>query len=379
MIYGYDGFSIQWLSGSYFNSQSRYGNYKFDLVGTAPWQVREHYNFRMHDGSEAHRWLSTPRYGKEVTFADLDIIKQKLYVPSPGDTLFFDKACTIPRIKCEGTWKRSIRIAKADTVVIPDNTPPIYSYDVALFLNTTRHTISILRDLDKSVVQPVVGQSFDEWHELAKSAVNRESLNYPSNQEAVRQIASSVCIFVGELFAYRQKDQWLFDVFDGIYPKITQEGTLLQLLGSEEERFTPDFVEGLIELLNSKDRDSVHQGMRVLANMDYTHYPSVTKYILQRTKSNWDKHKPYNSAVKFMLNSLGQYHNSFTDVTPEEFFIAHDILVAITRDEINQHISRIRANTNLIVDIDYSLELRLPEEPSSNDVTGEAEDDSELA
>lgn len=378
-MYGYDGFTIQWLNGNYFNSSSRYGNSRYGLIDSAPWRVRDSYDFRVHDGSEAHQWLSTPRYGKEPSFVDLDIIKQKLYVPNQGETLFFDKACTIPRIKCEGTWKRSIRVAKADTVVIPNSIPSIYSYDVVLFVNTTYNTISILRGLDSSVVKPVIGQPFDEWHELAKGRVSQESLTYPANQEAVRRIASSVCVFIGKLFAYRKKDQWLFDVFDGIYPKITQEGTLLQLLGSEEERLTPDFVESLIELLNSKDRDSVHQGMRTLANLDYAHYPSVTKYILQRTEGNWDKHKPFNSAVKFMLNSLGQYHNPFTNVTPEEFSIAHDILIAITRDEINQHIARIRADTNLVVDIDYNLELRLLEELSSNDVTEEVEDDSELA
>ena len=192
-------------------------------------------------------------------------------------------------------------------------------------------------------------------------------------------MANSMCVFVGKLFAYRQKDQWFFDVLDGVYPRVTQESTLLQLLGGEEEKFTPDFVEGLIELLNSKDHDSVHQGMRVLANMDYAHYPSVTKYILGRTEQNWGKHKPFNSAVRFMLNSLGRYYKPFTSVTPEEFSIAHDILIAIIKDEINQCISSIRAGTNLMVDIDYSLGLRLPEGSSLNGVTEEDEDNPELA
>lgn len=372
MMYGYEDYAIQWLNPSYFSTNNAWSCY---LSKGEPYRVDSLTRLRMADDSETNEWLNG--YNRSNSFFGLPSIAPKTCVPVDGATLFFDKACTIPRIKCEGKWRRTIKVTKADVVVVPKVTF-LNSYSgTTIFADEKSKTLYILAYSSNIPVKPIIGQPFGEWHELCKSSISYKNLSNQENRELVQKAFDAVCIFKGTMFTYKAKHQFIFDIIDGLYPRIVCEDTLLQLLGSEEERFTPEFVESLIELLNSKDKESVHQGLRVLSSMDYTHYPSIAKYILKMTEGNWGKHRPFNSAVKFMMNSLGSWYSPFSNVTPDEFLIAHDIFNKIIETEVNNCLVALQHQTNLVIKTKIDIDTALPES-TSEQPSEESEDDTEF-
>lgn len=374
MMYGYEDYFIQWLNPSYFNTNNNWG---CNLATGKPYGVDSLTRLRMADSSEADKWLCNNSYGRSKSFFDLPSIAPKVHVPDDGETLFFDKFCTIPRIKCEGKWQRTIKVTKADVIVVPKVTSLDTYEGTTIFVDEKSRALYIFAYGSHIPVKPIIGQPFGEWHELCKGYIGYKNLSNQQNRELVQKAFDAVCIFNGTIFAYKAKHQFIFDIIDGLYPRIVCEDALLQLLGSEEERFTPEFVESLIELLNSKDKESVHQGLRVMSSMDYAHYPSIAKYILKMTENSWSKHRPFNSAVKFMMNSLGSLYNPFESVTPNEFLIARDIFNKIIEKEVNDCLAAFQCRTNLVIeariDIDTALPRNTSEQPSE-----ESEDDTEL-
>lgn len=363
MMYGYEDYFIQWMSARYFSAGTRY-SYTYDLFGGKPYRLDSTSKLRMADDSETNKWLYSYSSARACGFFELPSIAPKVHVPKDGETLFFDKACSIPRIKCEGKWQRTIKITKADVVVVPRIGSPESYDDVTVFADDSNKILYVLAFNREPPIKPIIGQSFGEWHELCKSNINSSSLNKVENRQAVQKAFNAVCIFHGTLFAYKAKHQFIFDIIDGLYPRIVCEDSLLQLLGSEEERFTPDVVESLVELLNSKDKESVHQGLRVLASMDYAHYPSITKYILKMTQNNWSQHRPFNSAVKFMMSSLGSPYCPFEHVTVDEFLMARDIFNKIIELEVNGCLAGLQRQTNLVIEAKVNIDTSLPENPS---------------
>lgn len=371
MMYGYDDYRIQWLNSSYFANN----NWDYDLANGKPYRIDSLITrLRMADDSETDKWLSN--YHRSGSFFDLPSIAPRVQIPNDGATLFFDKACTIPRIKCEDKWQRTIKITKADVVVVPKVTLPDTYKGAIVFVDERSRTLYILAHSNNVPVKPVIGQPFGEWHELCKGHISSKSLSNQKNRELVQKAFDAVCIFNGTIFAYKAKHQFIFDIIDGLYPRIVCEDALLQLLGSEEERFSPDIVESLVELLNSKDKESVHQGLRVLASMDYAHYPSITKYILKMTKSNWSCHKPFNSSVKFMMSALGSIYYPFEGVTADEFLMARDIFNKIIEMEVSGCLADLQRQTNLKIDAKIDIDTSFPESPSEQ-LSEESEDDTE--
>lgn len=380
-LWGYDGYTVTFLTSAYYTSSKN--QYKRELKCSYYYWIRNPDTtvLRMYNPEDPiMKKLTESRIGaKELK--QFEVITSKQYLPKPGEVLYFDKSCTIPRIKCEGTWKRTVKLAKADVVVVPEFSAIDYKGNIAVFANDETKELWAMVDATELLAPLSVGMTFDEMDTDNSRFINNVSFNADENKMWVEKAKDSKCVYIGPLLIYNKRQQYMFDIIDGIYPKIVFEQELLNQLGGEDEMFTPEIVSSLIELLSSKDKDSVHQGMRTLASMDYAHYPSITKYILNQTSSSWSQHKPFNSAVKFMMDSLNYgtygFYEPFTDVSAEEFSIARAIFENIFRSEIQSTYDSLQRRTNIKIDFGFDVELTLPDKKELTEEQEEALEESE--
>lgn len=363
-LYGYEGYTIQSIQASFFfHNWCSFNGHLYDAVtGNVSYRI---------PGSEAV-WEEVTSEGyraHKIALPDLPIFQEKIYMPQKGETLYFDKACIIPRARCESQWKRTISLAKADVVVIPEPVK-LFCRDRAVYVKEATQTVYIMDYPSSLTVAPVVGDTLQTAFDLHQGTINKDYHEKEEVRQKVDEALDAVCIYVGPLIAYNDRQQYILNVLDGLYPRIIYENQLLAALGSPEESFDAQFIESMKVMLESKDKETVHHGMRILSNMDYGHYPSIARYILTQTQSNWAGHKPFNNGVKFMLDHLGcggnDWWQPFKSVTPEEFSIAKELFEDIIRHEIQNRLKSLQNSTNMHIASSIQVEctLELPETES---------------
>jgi hypothetical protein len=310
------------------------------------------------------------------SFYELPQVVERIVTPEPGDSLYFIPSCKIPRIKIEGIWKRTVRPANADVVVIPEPGEGEFNKQSLVLLNKDAGKIFIIDTYDSSSsglnlypMQP--GETFIQYL-MRRSNNGRLRPEDVLREEDLVYFRDIVCpsefVYFGPIVTIANTHSWMFDVLDGMYPRIIFENDLLALIEDDELKFDEGCIEPFIEILRSTDKGSVQQGLRTLASMDYAHYPSVTRYILSQAKDTIWEARPYNSAVKFMFNNLSFNPrwscNPFDKVSREEFELAKPILKEIIRMEIENSIGYSQSKTNLNLKVDFTVDLDYPgEEP----------------
>lgn len=346
-LYGYEGYTVQGIQAGFFlHNWAGFFCHLYDAVtGNVKYRI---------PGEEDY-WAAVTRacYKPDhVPVADLPIFQEKLYMPQKGETLYFDKACIIPRAKCESQWKRTISLTKADVVVIPE---PVRLSDSerAVYVNEATQSVYIMSYPEQLGTLPVVGDPLRVIFDQHQGTISKDYHDKEEVRQRVDPALDAICIYVGPLVAYNERQQYILNVLDGLYPRIIYENQLLAALGSPEESFDVQFIESMKVMLNSNDKETVHHGLRILSNMDYGHYPSIARYILTETQRNWYSHKPFNNGIKFMLDHLGfsdtDWWKPFKEVTPEEFSIAKELFEAIIRDEIQSKLKSLQNATNMTI------------------------------
>lgn len=360
---GYEDYQIQWISSYFFNDQRSYGG-GADLIERQPYERNPDKLMYKIPGPEPVWRQLTKWHGKnENPLLKFPEFSANVVMPDDGDALFYDKACTIPRMKCDGKWKRTLSMIKAKAIVVPE--PHTLEHDTfSIFEDPENKVLWVLKYPSQLTFQPMKGHTLEYMFSYYQGTLSKKAKD-PTTQALMRLAAPAACIHTGDVIKYFEKDQYIWNIMDGIYPKVVYESMLLKELGSEENKMDEDFIQSLIDLLGSKDRESVHQGMRVLAELDYAHYPSITKYILCITKDNWERFKPFNSACRFMFKELGWSRygtiRPFEKVTPEEFAIAKNLFEAIIKREINEDLRRLSGQTNMVLRPTFEIDLSLPE------------------
>lgn len=366
-LVGYEDYQIFWISSSFFNKTSYYDS---DFITTGPWRDKSKTLYRLPGTEPIYRKLTQWHHRGQSPLRTCPEFTEKLYTPKDGDALYFDKACTIPRIKCEGKWKRVINLIRSQVVVIPE--PAQLEYEtVAIFADSLHKKLWIMQSPNNLTFKPMIGHTIGDLLEFHKNngTLSKKYYSDAPTMVSITEATPAKCIFVGDAIKYYDKDQFIWNVIEGVYPRIIFENDLLNLLGSDEDKMDAEFIQSLIDLLLSKDRESVHQGMRVLAELDYAHYPSVSRYILRETQDNWERFKPFNSAVKFMLQKLDYrtrgFRHPFDRVTPEEFAIAKGLMEEIIRVRVAKQLQEIQRETNMTLSTSFDVVLSL-NQTSSN-------------
>lgn len=222
-----------------------------------------------------------------------------------SSTLYFDKSCTFPRYKLEGTnFKRCIKIDKADYIIIPKN----FKY---WNFNTSNY----------------------------KYKIEEEKRIYLFGQDAYDLIPDK-SEFNIELF--EQTDYVYADTRDigylvhnilNVYnkPFILEEDLDRLISETHLEKLDADTINSIYEMMSSKDADSVELGCKLLSSFNVFDKSLTTSLLLFLTQDNWFCNKGSKSvAFKSMLQSLHYADHGYRFI--ELVFQSHQISNAEDRE-----------------------------------------------
>lgn len=222
-----------------------------------------------------------------------------------SSTLYFDKSCTFPRYKLEGTnFKRCIKIDKADYIIIPKN----FKY---WNFNTSNY----------------------------KYKIEEEKRIYLFGQDAYDLIPDK-SEFNIELF--EQTDYVYADTRDigylvhnilNVYnkPFILEEDLDRLISETHLEKLDTDTINSIYEMMSSKDADSVELGCKLLSSFNVFDKSLTTSLLLFLTQDNWFCNKGSKSvAFKSMLRSLHYPDHGYRFI--ELVFQSHQISNAEDRE-----------------------------------------------
>lgn len=197
-----------------------------------------------------------------------------------SSTLYFDKACTFPRYKLEGTnFKRCIKVDKADYIVIPK------SYNKICNFNTANYTYEI--EDDKRIYL------FDQ---IAYDIIPDKS-------------KFNICKFEQTDYLYADTQALGFLAYNvlNIYnkPFIFEEDLDRLISETHLEKLDADTINSIYEMMSSKDADSVELGCKLLSSFNVFDKSLTTSLLLFLTQDNWFCNKGSKSVTfKSMLQSL---------------------------------------------------------------------------
>lgn len=289
----------------------------------------------------------------------------EIVYPKPGDTLFFEQGCTIPRSSCATKWKRTLKLSKADAVVLPDSVD-ICKTTMIIFKEDEK---KILYLLNKNYITsiPSVGDTFEKFHETEAAQVAECVKNEERNKKFIEEVSTAKCFFVGRLIGVKKKSMCLFHLLNGKYTKVIRESQLQKLIENEDADFTMDIVESLTDSLRSTDYSVALQGLRTMAAMNYSTYPNVARYILNKGRIDGKLTNGASNAVKFMIKQLSPIGDYYRDITPKELPILEQLFrEKITRRIKDTLLASIRCN-DISINFEYSFSLSLNNTPMNQD------------
>lgn len=286
--------------------------------------------------------------------------------PKPGDTLFFDPGCTIPRSNCATKWKRTLKPSKADVVVLPDKA--IIRKFTGIIFKDDEKKILYLIDRCYNNIPPSIGDTFSEFYKTELANIAEDTKNIEQNKKFLEEVSTAKCFFVGHLTGVKKKDMCLFHLFNGKYTKVIRESQLQKLIENEDADFTIDVAESLIDSLKSSDSSVVLQGLRTMAAMNYSSYPNVARYILNRcNRVDSSLINGSGNAVKFMIKQLSPIADYSKDITPKELPIMEQLFrEKITRRIKDTLLASIRCD-DISINFEYSFSLSLDNTPMNPD------------
>lgn len=222
-----------------------------------------------------------------------------------SSTLYFDKSCTFPRYKLEGTnFKRCIKIDKADYIIIPKN----FKY---WNFNTSNYKYKI--EEEKRIY--LFGQ---DAYDLIP---NKSEFN-------IEPFEQTDCIY-----ADTRDIGYLVHNILNVYnkPFIFEEDLDRLISETHLEKLDADTINSIYEMMSSKDADSVELGCKLLSSFNVFDKSLTTSLLLFLTQDNWFCNKGSKSvAFKSMLQSLHYADHGYRFI--ELVFQSHQISNAEDRE-----------------------------------------------
>lgn len=222
-----------------------------------------------------------------------------------SSTLYFDKSCTFPRYKLEGTnFKRCIKIDKADYIIIPKN----FNY---WNFNVSNYKYKI--EEEKRIY--LFGQ--DAYDLIPdKSEFNIESFEQTDY-----------------IYADTRDIGYLVHNILNVYnkPFILEEDLDRLISETHLEKLDAYTINSIYEMMSSKDADSVELGCKLLSSFNVFDKSLTTSLLLFLTQDNWFCNKGSKSvAFKSMLRSLHYPDRGYRFI--ELVFQSHQISNAEDRE-----------------------------------------------
>jgi hypothetical protein len=193
-------------------------------------------------------------------------------------------------------YNKSLDAWTADVVAIPE----AQEYDI------TKENIAVFVNEDEKIVV-LAPYSEDDKCDFESglpysSVCNNNALyKWCLSHECTDKFSSilqSTLIWHGSATKVELSASWIADLMTGMLPsnKLVYEKTLMESLGSEDNKVTLDSLVSLISMLKSPDDDTVAVGLKSIASMDYVHYTASIVFALQLDMYNYK----YNKAIEII-------------------------------------------------------------------------------
>lgn len=194
-------------------------------------------------------------------------------IPDNG-VLYFDKSCTFPRYKLEGTdYTRCIKIEKADYIIISKN------IENNVYRDWRTYTVFEYGD------KLYIGEGSSEKHKYLLS------IQYPGNK----------IIYTGFICAYKKDCQLLLQ---NINKPIIIDEDLDKKINNLLPTLTEDDCQQIVSMMSSLDGSTVDLGIKLLTSFNISATPFTAKTILC-LNNNWVNRNVANQvAVETMLATL---------------------------------------------------------------------------
>ena len=279
--------------------------------------------------------------------------------------LYVHSNCTLPRAKITQKYKRVLKPDAAHICVVPTITHSYRIYQMAIFANREANKVFIIQmgyhwSQGKKIVIGNEISYFAAGSKITDINPNIRNYSFPEtdyfrmrassqprlyNYKNWPDLLDSSLVYYGPVLVTKPQDRWVSDCMYNKMHDIISETALLSSLEDKGNDFSKEIYDNIVDMLNSKDLDTIGLGLRAIAELNYKKYYNTTLYLLNNASERWrDSPIKYNVSVKYMLKYLGVWNyrlEKYTTETTQEDF---DMMNSILLNEIN------KMNNNIIAE-----------------------------
>lgn len=240
-----------------------------------------------------------------ITKSKQDLLKQiknLVYTPKPGDTLFFDPEAVFPKFKlAESDYKRCIKLEKADAVVVPN----------VMDINVCRYAIWET-DKEYYIADP------EGWgiyrSEINTFGIQKFLANHNLLTPDMKFVYEGECSIINDN-GVEQK------IIYGTYTQIVSDKELDTLVNTSCAELTTDEFKSIANLIYSPDNTNKDLALRLLNGYNINTAPKAIRFMLE-TSGYLTSCSAWNSVgVKRIRQSVGFHNfrdlrNNFEDYLP---------------------------------------------------------------
>lgn len=202
-------------------------------------------------------------------------------------TLYFDKSCTFPRYKLQGTdFKRCVKLDKADYIIISD-IKKFRLYD-------TPSSLDYMLMMDNNIY--LYSKDFYNHYDELKQGIPTNITNFlECYSKSVLTTAVSIALEYNKPLIY--------------------EADLDKIISKDLEKLDDESLMSIFEMMSSQDTASIELGCKLLASYDVYETTLASAMLLFLTQKNWIKNKGAKSvSFTHMLQNLKYPHYGFSNV-----------------------------------------------------------------
>lgn len=251
---------------------------------------------------EIYDSLGTYLYGNYAipykTKSDLDTILKNNVITdrskiNRSSVLYFDKSCTFPRYKLQDTtFKRCIKLDKADYVVIPRLSKSVVTGE----FSSKSIKYKCYYNSRELYFTETLYNKYSSLRNIAEEIENSSFMYTSSKEEA--------CLINNIFTLYNNKS-------------IIYEDELDFIISSNLEKLDEESMFSIYEMLNSSDYSSVELGCKLLTSFNVFETSLTVAFLLFLTQDHWIQNKAAKSVgFQSMLQTLNYPTSGFGYIDP---------------------------------------------------------------
>lgn len=342
-----------WLSCNYFNKDSFTYNdsYLYLHKGSRPYHFRTGNNLLTTISTEVNNNVHN------VDFFDTQFFKDHQSSVINDDVIYIDPLCNFPRSvikQVKDKYKFTKSPEDATICVIPHDRTRLISNRLFVFYKEGCEEI-LCFDKYYNIDSPDLGESFLDWHNKNLKRVKEENLERPENKSFLEAFKDAKCIFNDYVVNVERNYEHIIKILNGTYPKVIIEYDFVKEIALPENVITGDMAVSLFDLLTSNDKETIVSGLKLLANLNFINYKTVTSFLLKHI-SDPKLLKTNNRDIKFLFKYFT--NNKYSDFAHAEDHEL-EVIKTLTPYYINKELtkvvtdmfkgSKISANTDLTI------------------------------